>query len=58
MLEVYNGGFLVGNILGATAREIVILGLNMETEGDVEKMQVSERVKYFATAFLLSLDRH
>ena len=56
MLEAYNGGFLFGNSRGATMREIAILGLNAETEGDVEKEQVSARGKYFATAFLLSLD--
>ena len=56
VLEEYNGGFLFGNSPGATAREIAMLGLNAETEGDVEKSQVSSRGKYLATAFLLSSD--
>ena len=37
VLEVYNWGFLFINILGATAREIAMMGLDAETEGDVEK---------------------
>ena len=37
VLEVYNGGFLFGNIPGSTAREIETLGRDAETEGDVEK---------------------
>ena len=57
MLEAYNGGVLFGNIPGATAREIMILGLDVETEGDVEKAHISARGKYLATAFLLSLYR-
>ena len=57
MLEAYNGGVLFGNSPGATAREIVMLGLNAETKGDVEKAQVSARGKYLATVFLLSSDR-
>ena len=57
VLEAYNGGFLFGNIPGATSREIAMMGLNVETEGDVEKAQVSARGKYLATAFLLSSDR-
>ena len=40
------------------AREIAMLGLDADTEGDVVKAQVSARVKYLATAFLLSSDRH
>ena len=55
--EVYNGGGICGNITGATAREITILGLNTETEGDVEKAHILARRKYLVTAFLLSLDR-
>ena len=39
------------------AREIAMLGLDVETEGGVEKAQVSARWKYLATAFLLILDR-
>ena len=57
MLEAYNGGVLFGNIPGAKAREITKLGLDAETEGDVEKSHISARGKYLATAFLLSLDR-
>ena len=57
MLEAYNGGVILGNIPGDTAQEIVMLVLNAETKGDVEKAQVSERGKYLATAFLLILDR-
>ena len=56
-MEAYNGGVLFGNSPGATAREIAMLGLNTETEGNVEKVQVLERGKYLATAFLLSSDR-
>ena len=51
------GGVLFWNIPGANTQEIVMLGLNVETEGDVEKAQVSARGKYLATAFLLSSDR-
>ena len=57
VLESYNGWALFGNSPGATAQEIVMLGLNAETKGDVEKEQVSAMGKYLATAFLLSLDR-
>ena len=35
VLEAYNGGLLFGNIPGPTARNIVLLGLNAETAGDV-----------------------
>ena len=31
------GGVLFGNSLGATAREIALLGLNADITGDVEK---------------------
>ena len=58
MLEAYSGGVLFRNSPGATAQEIALLVLNAETKGDVEKAQVSARRKYFATAFLSSLDRH
>ena len=34
-----------------------MLGLNADTEGEVEKAQVSARGKYLATVFLLSSDR-
>ena len=34
-----------------------MLGLDADTEGDVEKVQVSTRVKYLAIAFLLISDR-
>ena len=57
LLEVYNRGVLFRNSPGATTRKIAILGLNVETEGDVEKAQVSARGEYLATAFLISLDR-
>ena len=57
MLEAYNGGVLFGNIPGATAREIAMLGLDAETKGDVEKAQVLARGKYLVTAFMLSSDR-
>ena len=40
------------------AREIVMLGLNTKTEGDVEKLHVSARVKYLLTAFLIISHRH
>ena len=56
-MEAYNGGVLFRNSLGATARDITILVLDADTEGDVEKAQILERVKYLATAFLLSSDR-
>ena len=39
------GGVLFWNIPGANTQEIVMLGLNVETEGDVEKAQVSARGK-------------
>ena len=58
MLEAYNGGVLFGNSLRATAREIVILGMNAEIEGDVEKAHISARGKYLSTAVLLSSDMH
>ena len=35
-----------------------MLVLDAETEGDVEKAQVSERGKYLETTFLLRSDRH
>ena len=35
----------------------MIMGLNVEIEGDVEKAHILARVKYLATAFLLSSDR-
>ena len=57
MLEAYNGGFLFRNSPGATARDITKPRLDVETNGDVEKAQVLARGKYFATKFLLSLDR-
>ena len=57
VLEAYNGGVLFGNIPGATARDIVTLGLDADIEGYVEKSQASARRKYLATAFLLSSDR-
>ena len=34
-----------------------MLGLNAETEGDVEKTQILARGKYLATAFLVRSDR-
>ena len=57
MLEEYNRGVLFGNSPGATACKITLLGLNMETEGDVDKSHILARGKYLATAFLPSLDR-
>ena len=57
MLEAYNRGVLLGNIPGATTREIAIMGLEMDNKGDMEKAQVSAKGKYLATAFLLSSDR-
>ena len=51
------GRVLFGNIPGAAAREITIMGLNMEIANDVEKLQMLVRGKYLATAFLLSSDR-
>ena len=57
MLEAYNGGVLFGNSPGAMARNIVLLGLNTETAGDMEKAQISARGEYLETAFLLSPDR-
>ena len=53
VLKAYNEGVLFGNILGATAREISMLGLNAKTEGGLYKSQVSARGKYLATTFLL-----
>ena len=35
----------------------MILGLNAETKGDMEKAQISARGEYLATVFLLSFDR-
>ena len=57
VLEAYNRGVLFRNSLGATAREIVVLGLNVETEDEVGKAQASARGKNLATALLLSSDR-
>ena len=54
VLEAHNRGVIFGNSPGATTREIAMLGMNTETEGNVEKAQVSAREKYLATAFLLS----
>ena len=45
MLEEYNGGVLFGNSPGATACKITLLGLNMETEGDVDKSHILARGK-------------
>ena len=58
VLEAYDGGVLFGNIPGDTARDIAMLELNADTEGDADKAQVSARGKYLATTFLLSLDMH
>ena len=58
VLEAHNRGFLFGHSPGATAREIAMLGMNTETKGDVEKVQVLARGEYLATAFLLRSDRH
>ena len=57
VLEAYNWWVLFGNSLGATEREIAMLGLNEEIKGDVEKAQVSSRGEYLATVFLLISDR-
>ena len=57
MLEAYNRGVVFGNFLGATARAITVLGLNAETDGNVEKAHILAREKYLATTFLLSVDR-
>ena len=57
VMEAYNGEVLFVNSPGDTAQEIAMLGLDAETDGDVEKAQVSARGKYLATAFLLSSDR-
>ena len=54
LMDAYNGEVLFGNSPGATSREIVMLGLDVDTEGDVEKVQVSASGKYLATAFMLS----
>ena len=54
VLEAYNVGVLFGNIPGAKAREIALLGLNTKTKGNVEKSQIPDRGKYLATTFLLS----
>ena len=45
VLEAYNGGVLFVNSPGATAREITILVLDAETEGDVEKAHILARRK-------------
>ena len=42
-MEAYNGGVLFGNSMGATEREIELLGLNAETAGDMEKAQIFSR---------------
>ena len=57
VLEAHNRGFLFGNSPGATAREIAMLGMNTETKGDVEKVQVLARGKDLATKLLLGSDR-
>ena len=56
-MEAYKEGVVFGNSLGDTAQDIAMLGLNVETEGDVKKLQVSARGKYLAILFLISLDR-
>ena len=48
---------LFRNTPGATAGTIALLGLNVEIIDNMEKVQVSARGKYLATAFLLSSDR-
>ena len=48
---------LFRNTPGATAGKIALLGLNVEIIDNMEKVQVSARGKYLATAFLLSSDR-
>ena len=58
MLESYNGVVIFLNSPVDTVGEIATLGLNAETEGDVEKVQVLARGEYLATAFLLRSDRH
>ena len=45
LLEAYSRGVLFGNRPGATAREIATLGLDTQTEGNVEKAQVLSRGK-------------
>ena len=55
-MKAYNEGVLFGNNPGAMSHEIVLLGLNEETEGNAEKSQISVRGKYMATSFLLSSD--
>ena len=57
MLETYNGRFLFGNSPGAMAQDIIILGLDAENKGNVEKDHILARVRYLAIAFLLSSDR-
>ena len=56
MCWMHTIGVLFVNILGAMARKIAILGLNVETKGDVDKAHILARGKYVATAFLLRLD--
>ena len=46
VLEAYDGGVLFGNSPGDTARDIAMLELNADTEGDADKAQVSARGKY------------
>ena len=43
VLESYNRVFLFWNSPGATSRDIAILWLNVETEGNEEKAQILER---------------
>ena len=45
VLEAYNGADLFGNSLGATEREIAMLGLDEEIGADVEKGQTPARGK-------------
>ena len=54
--RVTTGEVLFGNIPGAMAQEIAILGLNEDTEGDVEKANILAGGKYQATTFLLRSD--
>ena len=51
VMEAYNGGVLFGNILGATAREIATLGLDIEIGGDMEKITGVGKGKILGTAF-------
>ena len=58
VFESYNGGKKFGGSKGATARELMPLGLIESVDVDVETAEKRAREKHFSIAFLLALDRN